>query len=129
LKPWLRVNVEENLFQPREAMVELWAKRRAARKTRIQPSQENRRLKSPRKLPREKYAPSSYRRAIVEACKRAGVPEWHPHQLRHGLATMLRSTCDLDTARVALGHTTPAVTSQYAELDEKKAQAAMQRFG
>jgi integrase len=45
LKPWLRLDTRQYLFQPCEAMVELWEKRRAARKTKVQPSQEDRRLK------------------------------------------------------------------------------------
>jgi integrase len=129
LKTWLRPDVESYLFQPRESMQELWEKRRAARKTKVQPSQEDRRLKRPRKLPSERYMPSSYRRAIVEACKRAGCPEWHPHQLRHVVATMLRREEGLDVARVALGHSSVAVTAMYAEADERKAADAMRRFG
>jgi integrase len=130
LKPWLRLNVEEFRFQPPEAMREYHEARRAARKTKVQPSQARpRRVKRPQKAPGARYAPSSYRRAVADACKRAGVPTWHPHQLRHTLGTSLRREFDLDVARACLGHASATITGTYAELDRQKAMAAMERFG
>jgi len=60
---------------------------------------------------------------------RAGVPLWHPHRLRHNAATFLRKEFGLDVARVILGHSSPAVTESYAEVDRAKAIAAMARVG
>src|SRR5262249_27321050 len=39
LRPWLRPDPSEYLFQPREVMAARWAERREARKTPVQPSQ------------------------------------------------------------------------------------------
>jgi len=54
---------------------------------------------------------------------------WHPHQLRHNAATELRKEFGLETARVILGHRSPAVTTIYAEQDQQKALEAMERVG
>jgi integrase len=71
LRPWLRAELEAYLFQPREADVERRAAMRLARKSKVQPSQRNRRKIRPRKGPGERYDPDSYRRAIAAACDRA----------------------------------------------------------
>jgi len=130
LRPWLRADPGAYLFQPREAMEEYRARLRQDRKTKVQPSQLARtRRRSPAKIPGERYDTDSYRRAIAYGCKRAGVPKWHPHQLRHSAATQLRKEFGLDVARAVLGHSSPAVTEVYAELDLTKAAEAMERVG
>jgi integrase len=66
---------------------------------------------------------------IVTACDKAKVPRWHPHQLRHKAATWLRKEFGLDVARVVLGHRSPTITEQYAEIEFSKAQEIMGRVG
>lgn len=61
------------------------------------------------------YKSQSYGRAISRACKAAGVPHWHPHQLRHAFATRARASHGLDGAQAVLGHKTARVTEIYAE--------------
>jgi integrase len=129
VRPWLRTNIEEPLFQPREAKAERLAELRTRRKTPVQPSQQNRRRRRPRKVPGMVYTVASYRRAIKYACQWAGVPKWHPNQLRHTAATRLRKEFGIDTARAVLGHSSPAVTEVYAELDREKAVEAMDKIG
>jgi integrase len=139
LRPWLRIELEAPLFQPREAEAERRADQRAARKSKVQPSQQDRRKNRPRKRPGERYDTSSYRRAIVYAVAKANkgreeqgtpeIPAWHPHQLRHNAATRLRREFGLDVARAVLGHSSPVVTEVYAELDAAKAAEAMERVG
>jgi integrase len=130
VRPWLRTDLGAYLFSPREAMEEYRAALRANRKTPMTPSQAARtRKRKPRKAPGERYSTESYGRAIAGACKRAGVPGWHPHQLRHNAATMLRKEFRLDVARVILGHSSPVVTEVYAEVDKEKAVAVMERVG
>ena len=87
LGPWLRTDLAAYLFSPREAMEELWAARRKARKTRVQPSQQSRKKRKPRKTYGQRYSTESYRVAIARGCDKAGVPRWHPHQLRGCLET------------------------------------------
>jgi integrase len=139
LRPWLRAELEAYLFQPREAEAERRAAQRLARKTKVQPSQQDRKKPRPRKQPGERYDTDSYRRAVAYGIKRANrdrasrgeppIPNWHPHQLRHNAGTRLRREFGLDIARAVLGHSSPVVTEIYAEIDQAKAADAMARIG
>jgi integrase len=139
LGPWLRAELRANLFSPAEAMAERRAEMRLRRKTRVQPSQENRAKSQPEKQPGNAYTVESYRRAVACGIKRANadraergepeIPSWHPHRLRHSAATRLRKEFGLDVARAVLGHSSPIVTELYAELDGAKAAEAMERVG
>ena len=79
------------------------------------------RVRNPKRQPGEQYSVESYRQAIERACKKASVPHWHPHQLRHNAATFLRKEFGLEAARIILGHKSAAITEIYAELDREKA--------
>jgi len=102
---------------------------RAARKTKVQPSQVNRRSSNPKRPPGEVYDSRSYNRAINYAAKKAGIAPWHPNQLRHLAATNLRREFGLEVSRAVLGHSTVATTEIYAERDEAQARLAMERSG
>jgi integrase len=144
LRPWLRLNLTEYLFQPREAEAARDAERRRGRKTPLTPSQAARRAKAhPQRRPGPRYTPSSYAAAVaagVEAAnrrlldfgpQRPGdlVPHFSPNQLRHAKATEVRREAGLDAARAVLGHRTPVVTEVYAEVDIERAAAVMERLG
>jgi integrase len=139
LRPWLRTELEAFLFQPLEAEGERRAAQREARKSKVQPSQQDRRRTNPRKRPRERYDTSSYRRAIITAIEKANrdratrgepaIPKWHPHMIRHNTGTRVRRQFGLDAARAVLGHSTPVVTEIYAELDQRKAAEVMEKIG
>lgn len=129
LQPWLRLNVSEYLFQPREAMAELSARRRANRRTKVQPSQQDRRKTKPKRVPGQRYTTISYGHAIADACDRAGVPRWSPNQLRHSVGTLVRKEYDLETAKAVLGHSSVIPTQVYAERDEEAARTAMAKLG
>src|SRR5262249_1210056 len=130
LRPWLRPDPSEYLFQPREAKEEHLAERRRNRRTPQTPSQKARvRKAAPRKAPGDRYGTRSYYHAVERACANRGVPRWHPRELRHNAATALRREFDIEVARVVLGHSSPGVTETYAESDRQKAAAAMQRVG
>ena len=130
------------LFQPLEAEAERRAEMRARRKTRVQPSQQCRKRTRAKRPPGDRYTPGSYRQAIAKARDRAfPCPEgqdlaawqkshrWHPHQLRHSLATRVRREFGLDTARAILKHTSVVTSATYAELDQAKASQAMGKIG
>jgi integrase len=70
-----------------------------------------------------------YRRAVSRASKRAGVKVWVPNQLRHTLATEVRSKFGLETAQVMLGHSRADTTQIYAERDFAKAREAARMIG
>jgi site-specific recombinase XerD len=89
LKPWLRTELEAYLFSPREAIAEHRAERRRNRKTKVQPSQRDRRMAKPKRFPGEHYTTVSYGHAIADACARA-----FPHPVVAEL-----SAKDLDATR------------------------------
>jgi len=54
---------------------------------------------------------------------------WHPHQLRHTFATLVRKRFGLDAARAVLGHRSPVVTEIYAEIDRDKSSQVVASIG
>jgi integrase len=75
LRPWLRLNMGEYLFQPREAVEQYRAELRAKRKTPLTPSQTQRRPKNkPERAAGERYRVSSYDHAVMNACDAAFPP-------------------------------------------------------
>lgn len=54
---------------------------------------------------------------------------WHPHQLRHNYATMIRKKHGLEAAQILLGHSKADVTQIYAERDLSKAMEIARRVG
>lgn len=73
--------------------------------------------------------PRVYRATITRAARRAGVPHWHPHQLRHTAASRIRKDFGLDAAQAVLGHARADVTQVYAEVSLAKAAEVAERWG
>jgi hypothetical protein len=78
LRPFLKLDTQAFLFSPREAEAERRAEQRQNRKSKVQPSQQHRRKRNPRKAPGERYTTSSYAHAVEKACRSAFPP---PHPL------------------------------------------------
>jgi site-specific recombinase XerC len=57
------------------------------------------------------------------------IPHWHPNQLRHTAATMIRRDYGLEAAQVILGHSKADVTQIYAERDAAKAIEVIRNIG
>ena len=134
IAPFLKREPKEYLFSPREAENARKAIRRARRQTPMTPSQERRHLRAVRRKSRtrdagDRYTTNSYRRAVGRGCKSAGVPHWHPHQLRHNFATDVRKEFGLEAARAALGHRSAVVTEVYAERDQGVAREIASQVG
>jgi integrase len=121
------------LFSPARWEADRIAARAAERATPRYPSHMKRnaakRKRYRRRPPGEHYTVGSYREAIARACDKAGVPTWSPHQLRHAAATHLRKEFGVELARVILGHSTAFTTEIYAEFDQAKAVAAVEKAG
>jgi len=129
LRPWLRLVLEEYLFQPVEA-VAIWREgQRKERKTPVQPSQACRKKARPKRKPGVRYTSRTYHTAIARGCNKGNQPHWHANQLRHTAGTIVRREADIDSARVILGHSSPDTTEIYAELDLNKAAQIMERLG
>jgi integrase len=153
IKPFLKLETQAYLFSPREAVNALHARLRAQRKTRVQPSQQDRRKRKTQRNPGERYKTASYGNAVAKAilaankaaacqkckplkpkdrcedCKAAAIPHWHPHQLRHTHATEVRRRFGLEAAQVALGHSQAQITEVYAERDLTLAAKVAQEIG
>lgn len=121
LIPWLRENLDEYLFQPKEARQKQYAERRAKRQSPLWRShvehQARKKKAKPRRAPGEHYTRHSYAQAIARACKKAGVPHWNPHQLKHACGTDVRKKFGVEAARAYMGHTKLSTTEIYAEKD------------
>src|SRR5262249_9389955 len=75
LRPWLRLNLQEYLFQPREAVEQYRAELRRNCKTPLTPSQARRRPRgSPKRAAGDRYRVSSYDHAVMDACDAAFPP-------------------------------------------------------
>lgn len=154
LAAYLERDPEECCFQPRESETQRNAERKSKRATPMTPSHRRRVGKSNRKRsPRKNYGVDTYRRAIARACdaidKRMKneqnqqllkqgqpaqfkfekgeprlFPNWHPNQLRHTQATLIRAKYGVEMAQLMLGHSNVRVT----EIDAEKDQAAAARI-
>ncbi len=91
------------LFSPREAFAERMAKDATGSR---RPNQKPNPRKTNRRI-RDHYKTASYRRAITEACKAAGVDTWTPHRLRHNAATTLRKQFGIEDVRPSLDTAAP----------------------
>jgi integrase len=131
LAPFLGGDSEAVVFSPKRAREERYASLRAKRKSKVQPSQLDR-CKSAAKLKRRvpaAFGTTSYGAAVARGCETAGVPHWHPNQLRHSYATEVRKRFGLEAAQVALGHSKADVTQVYAERNKSLAARVVAEMG
>jgi integrase len=130
LETWLKDDPLAFLFRPIDAVAARNAERRRGRKTPMTPSQARRQPKrNPKRPPRACYNKNSYGQAIARACKKVGVPHWHPHQLRHNAATRVRQLFGIEAARQVLGHRSAAMTEIYAQSDLGRVAQIMNEIG
>jgi integrase len=131
LSPYLDRDAEAYLFSPAEAVAELRLSLTNERALRQGGSGGNRKPKAlkPKRAARLHYDVDSYRRAIKRACKKAGVEEWAPNQLRHTAATDIRRRFGVESARTILGHSDIATSEIYAERDHEMASRIASEIG
>jgi integrase len=129
IRGFLPLDVSAFVFSPRRAMEEKYIRLRKARQTPVQPSQVSRRKRKPQHIPSESYKPEAYATAIARGCVKAGVPHWHPNQLRHNHGTEVRRQFGLESAGAALGHSKMSATEIYAERDRGLAERVAAAIG
>lgn len=123
------VDPDAPLFSPAQARAE-WARAaRQRRRSKVPPSQQSRRKARPERGPGTEYTVAAYGYALRKAAIKAGVPHWHPNQLRHTFATEVRRAHGLEAAQVLLGHARADVTQVYAERDLDLATKVAQQLG
>ncbi len=145
LLPYLLREAECYCFSPADSEKRRKAELRAARKSKVQPSQLDRSKPNPKRSAGECYAKDAYARAIARACDAADrqahrdnpiiaaddrlVELWTPNQLRHAAGTKIRNQYGLEVAQVILGHSRVETTQIYAERDNKRAADIMREIG
>jgi integrase len=130
--PWQRVEAVPDdacLIDPRRVVEERRIDRRRRRRTRVQPSQRDRRKPRPQWKPGEVFERQQFARAIRRACERAGIPSWHPHQLRHAHATEVRKAFGLEAVQASLGHAHAKISEIYAQRDSSLAAKIAEAVG
>lgn len=157
--PYLLRDETSFCFVPAEGEAERNAIRREQRQSPMTPSQAKRKPKrKPKWSPGESYRVDTYRRAITRACQQVDreqklaanreaaergeltpykldksdavlFPAWHPNQLRHSAATLLRERFGLEAAQLVLGHSDPRITQVYAERNFSAASKIMGEVG
>jgi integrase len=119
------------VFSPAEAETERRAALHAARKTPLscgnRPGTNKKRR--PKRPPSERYTTGSYRRAVQRALKKAGIDNWHPHQLRHNRGTEVRKAFGLEASKIVLGLKTVTMAELYSERDEGRAMEITEKMG
>lgn len=133
LRRYLKADPGVFLFSPAEQDRLIKEKKRAERKTPLFPSHvmhinKKRRVK-PNRRPQDHFEVRDYNRAIARACKKAGIPAWHAHQLRHTAALNVLREFGPEAARSALGHRTLNMTLHYSGIDLEKAKEVMGKIG
>ncbi len=94
------------------------------------PSQARRRPSTkPARAKRPRYDVDSYRRAIAYGIAKAGVPHWHPHQIRHTVGTEIREAHGVEAAQAVLGHKHLSTTEIYAKVQRELATQVMAETG
>jgi len=74
IRPFLKPDLGAYLFSAADAVAEHLAEQRQSRKTKVQPSQRNRRKRNPACKPGDRFTTDSLRRAIARGCDRAFPP-------------------------------------------------------
>lgn len=123
VKPFLNREPSAFGFSPKESVAWYREQRTAKRKTPLSCGTRvgDKCNASPKRSPRDCYDSDSYRRAVQRAAEKAGVESWHPHQLRHTAASVIREALGIEYATAMLGHSSTAMTAPYAKLTELKA--------
>jgi integrase len=159
IRPFLCLDISGYLFSPRRVVAQQAEEMRAARKSPLWPShaeqQAKRRAARGRRSLKDHYNVNAYRRAIARACDKAfphpglsGIkakdmtPEqraeldawrkshrWHPHQLRHSAATIIRKKFGIEAAQAILGHSQLDTSELYAEKSLDAARAVAKEIG
>jgi len=75
------------------------------------------------------FTRKGYWSAVDIACQAAGVPHWHPNQLRHATVSRYDRVAGIAAASLIVGHERIATTEIYAERNLGEAAALVSRLG
>lgn len=75
------------------------------------------------------FTVKAYGALVTRACRKLGIPPWHPSQLRHNAATAIRARYGIEASRAVLGHSEASTTAIYAERDSESAKRIAREIG
>jgi len=109
-----------NIFSPATAMAERRERRRAARQSKLTPSQRQRDANAKREYA-ETWDTHEYRRHVTRACDAAGIERFTPHEVRHGFVTWAANALSLGAAAAAANHRSVSTTQRYVHVSQADA--------
>ena len=120
LSPWLLgTGPDEFTFTAQKSEARRLAALREGRKTPLWQShlqaQDRKRRANPKRKPGNRFTPRSLYHSILRACQHAGVRRFSPYQLRHLVATEVRTKLGLEHCRALLGHSAASMSDHYSE--------------
>lgn len=119
LEPFLRDDPIAYIFPAGEVRQERYAAMRAARKSKVQPSQVSRAKVNSKRPPSPHITPTTYAHAVQDAAARAGAEHWHPNQVRHLWFSRMDRLAGIEAASKAGGHKSIDTTLVYVEKNLK----------
>jgi integrase len=75
------------------------------------------------------YGAAAYAASIRRALRKAGLPHWHPNQLRHTQGTRVRQKYGLEGTQAVLGHEHADTSEIYAQADRDLARRIAEDLG
>jgi integrase len=129
LRRYWKTDADAFLFSPAEQAEILKLAKRKKRKSKVQPSQIRRTKANAQRKPGNHFSVKGYCIAVRRASKKAGVLQWHPHQLRHTAALLIERRHGAEAARATLGHRTLQMTLFYSGIDTQRASEVAAKMG
>jgi integrase len=133
LRPFLRENPSEIIFQPREAVAEMREALKNPNRSERERARVRRAKRKPgvtnHRLPGERYSASTLGKALRRVRERHNIPPWTAYQLRHTNGTTVAAMYGADVARKVLGKKSVADMVRYDHSDEAEAARVMRIIG
>ncbi len=125
---------KEYLFSPQDSISEFLKTKCRNRKTPLSCGNKpgSNRKESPEWKPGNRYVNNSFAQACKRACRRAGVEQFVPYDLRRTVATKTRAELGKEAAKTLLGHAEQSTTDIYLleEVQEAmKVAKALAKYG
>ena len=125
---------KEYIFSPQESRLEFQEAKRLNRKTPLSCGNKpgSNRKEKPKRKPGQLYTNNSFAQACKRGCRRAGVDEFVPYDLRRTVATKTRASLGKEAAQTLLGHAEQSTTDIYLleEVQEAmKVAKALAKYG
>ena len=106
---------KEYIFSPQDSISEFLKTKHLNRKTSLSCGNKpgSNRKENPKKKPTGRYTNNTFAQACKRGCRRAGVEEFIPYDLRRTVATKTRAELGKEAAKTLLGHAEESTTDIY----------------